>query len=109
MRTGHIADMTQYLVQVLSHEVREIVGIPHDDRFPSSAEAPPPFYEFNSEDGDDDITHEANDVEYVAPQERCAGEGISEPLADDAAEEDDDDEQFSQDISTQFPVIQMSS
>ena len=86
-----------------------MVGIPNDDEFYSSPKPPTPFYEYDSKGGDDDITPEADDVEYVAPQERRAGEGSSGPPGDEAAEEDDDDEQLSQDTRTQFLNIYLYS
>ena len=89
-RTRHIAEDIRYLVQVLGHEMREIVVIPHNDRFPSSSESPSTFYESESEGGDDDITPEVDDVEYVAPQERDGGEGTSGPPINEATEEDED-------------------
>lgn len=71
-RTRHIAKESRYLVQILGHEVREMAGIFHDERFPSSPEAPPPFYKSKLDGGDEDIAPEAEGVEFVTPQERRA-------------------------------------
>lgn len=68
---------------------------PHDDIFSSSPESPPQFYESEFEGGNEYISPEADDSEYVAPQERGKGEGSSRSpaeLVEMASDEEDDNQ-----------------